>query len=332
MLGLVAAGPGCRGLTFACADDAQCGADGTCELAGWCSFSDTSCESGRRYADASGDGLGGACVEQPSGTSTSSEPAGGPTSGLSSSGSEGESTGSPTTASIDSATATATTTSTTGPDATSGPSSSTTTPVAESSTGGEETSSEETTGVLPEECVGYTDHFDDGKIDPFWESYGPDEPNHALEEIESQLQWTLVEGVVEQLGIQRVLETTFGRARIHIVDVPSAPGGTAQVVLSVREYLGDEQYYFVWANGALDVRDGPVTLETLDPYEWLDVEYAPEGLIVSVSDDGVNFQPELTLDTGIDADDTWIVLYGQTWTSSSEASTGAVDFVQICEP
>jgi hypothetical protein len=50
---------------FACRFDSDCanaGAAGTCEADGWCSFPDGDCESGRRYGDHAGDGLGGACV------------------------------------------------------------------------------------------------------------------------------------------------------------------------------------------------------------------------------------------------------------------------------
>src|SRR5262245_53236722 len=51
-------GPG-----FHCSDDASCGAGGRCEAVGWCSFADPSCvESGRRFGELSGGGLGGSCV------------------------------------------------------------------------------------------------------------------------------------------------------------------------------------------------------------------------------------------------------------------------------
>lgn len=326
MVALLAALPGCKGLTFACSDDVQCGADGTCELDGWCSFPDTACESGRRYGDASGDGLGGACVELPSGTSTTSEPAGGPTSGIGTSGVDDESTSTSTNP--------VTTTGATDPITTAGSSGATavTTVDGSSTSEGDETSTGTTTGVVPEPCVGITDHFDDGTIDPYWELYGPDGPEHTMEEADSSLRWEFVAGVVEQLGIQRVLDTPFGRVRVHVTDVPSLPMAAAQIVLTVREYLGDEQYYFVWSNGNFEVRDGNETLESLAGVEWVEVANTDDGLVVSVSDDGITFDPEVTLGPGIDVNDTWIVLYGQTWTSATEAGTGAVDFIQVCEP
>jgi hypothetical protein len=49
------------GGAFACSDSAQCGAGGTCEPNGLCSFNDPTCQSGRRYGEAAGD-LNGVCV------------------------------------------------------------------------------------------------------------------------------------------------------------------------------------------------------------------------------------------------------------------------------
>lgn len=50
---------------FGCDDDEQCRQDsalGRCEVNGFCSFSDETCPSGRRYSELAGDGLGGLCV------------------------------------------------------------------------------------------------------------------------------------------------------------------------------------------------------------------------------------------------------------------------------
>jgi alpha-tubulin suppressor-like RCC1 family protein len=52
---------------FVCTDSSQCiaadGQSGICESTGFCSFSDDTCESGRRYGKAAGDGLASQCVE-----------------------------------------------------------------------------------------------------------------------------------------------------------------------------------------------------------------------------------------------------------------------------
>ena len=65
---------------YACRSDDQCtdaGASGRCEASGFCSFPDPQCESGQRFGEHSGDGLGGTCVpvdatsSGPPGTATS---------------------------------------------------------------------------------------------------------------------------------------------------------------------------------------------------------------------------------------------------------------------
>lgn len=52
--------------TFLCESDTECG-EGQCELNGFCSFEDGSCDSGRRYAEHAGQ-LSGNCVAGMSGT------------------------------------------------------------------------------------------------------------------------------------------------------------------------------------------------------------------------------------------------------------------------
>lgn len=49
---------------FACIDDGDC-TGGHCESAGWCSFDDVTCPSGRRYGKWAADGLAGVCVDEP---------------------------------------------------------------------------------------------------------------------------------------------------------------------------------------------------------------------------------------------------------------------------
>jgi hypothetical protein len=56
---------------FACNDDAECGADGICEESGYCSSPDADCPSGRRWSRYSPSDLAGRCVEDDTGTSTS---------------------------------------------------------------------------------------------------------------------------------------------------------------------------------------------------------------------------------------------------------------------
>lgn len=61
--------------SYVCGDDDACVSSdrtGTCEATGYCSFPDTECGTGRRYAEFAGDGLAGLCVAE-DGSSTSDD-------------------------------------------------------------------------------------------------------------------------------------------------------------------------------------------------------------------------------------------------------------------
>jgi hypothetical protein len=59
-----AAHAACSEGVFACVADEQCGETGVCEAAGYCSFPDVECDSGRRYAPRSRRDLAGTCVPE----------------------------------------------------------------------------------------------------------------------------------------------------------------------------------------------------------------------------------------------------------------------------
>lgn len=59
----VLASAGClRKTEYKCSDSTDCGAGGTCEPVGFCSFADTGCDSGRRFGEFSGSTYAGQCV------------------------------------------------------------------------------------------------------------------------------------------------------------------------------------------------------------------------------------------------------------------------------
>jgi hypothetical protein len=66
-LALMAIVGACRVVeVFPCERDDQCAAEGDpgrCEAAGFCSFTDAQCASGRRYDELAGSGLAGSCVD-----------------------------------------------------------------------------------------------------------------------------------------------------------------------------------------------------------------------------------------------------------------------------
>ncbi len=53
--------------SFRCTDSSQCGTGATCEAAGFCSFDDTTCPSGRRYGEFASESLSETCVINPNG-------------------------------------------------------------------------------------------------------------------------------------------------------------------------------------------------------------------------------------------------------------------------
>lgn len=72
--GLATPGLACGGEVFTCESTEQCGADGACELTGFCSFPDEECPSGRRYGARADAGLANTCVptQPPTGDDSSS--------------------------------------------------------------------------------------------------------------------------------------------------------------------------------------------------------------------------------------------------------------------
>ena len=63
VLGAVASAGCLRSTQFKCAQSTDCGASGTCEANGFCSFPSASCpDSGRMFGDSAGQGLANTCV------------------------------------------------------------------------------------------------------------------------------------------------------------------------------------------------------------------------------------------------------------------------------
>ena len=79
---LAAAASGCVASgSFQCSTDTQCGAQGQCSAPGYCSFPDPGCnQTGRRFGEHAGQGLGGQCVVADGGLGDGGPMADGPTS------------------------------------------------------------------------------------------------------------------------------------------------------------------------------------------------------------------------------------------------------------
>lgn len=336
VLALVGAAPGCGARTFSCTDDAGCGGDGRCESDGWCSFPDAACATGRRYAEFSGDGVAGTCVDALPQASSTGSPSGGEvdTSGTTDPSSSGaDPTGGPLTTPVESGGSSVGTggdSSTTCFDGECGTSMSTGPMM---STGSAESSSEDTGKPVPP-CPGFFDDFDDGEFDPVWEVYGGTGPGgHTMAEEGSELRWDFVPGLIQQRGLTRTFDTSVLAVVVHTTETTMLPGAQAQTVLLFRETGVDADVHVVWSNDMLQVRNGGAPVADSPVFEWVELRFDAGELLVSTSTNGVDFDLLATLDEGHGAgglQQVW--LYGQTWTEAPGAASAAFDSIRVCEP
>ncbi|MBV1860290.1 MAG: hypothetical protein KUG77_17885 [Nannocystaceae bacterium] len=328
LLAFVGAAPGCGGRTFSCSEDSDCGSDGLCEVSGWCSFSDADCPSGRRFAEHSGDGVGGSCVDAVSTGSTSgtSGPGGVNTSAVTgpSSSSDAVTTEPSSTTDVDSEA------STTCPDRLCGTTTSSGTTETTGSTG---SSSDETGDPVPP-CPGFFDDFDDGAFDPSWAVYGAaGMGGHVMSEEDGELRWDFAAGIVEQRGITRVFDAPLSAIVVHATETSALEGAQAQSVLLFREDGSSGDVILVWSNDAVQLRaDGEIVADSAT-FEWVELRFEAGEVHVSTSPDGTEFSllTSFAGDYGGGAlQSVW--LYGQTWTQAPATASAAFGSIRVCEP
>lgn len=314
LIGLLALAPGCKGLTYACTDDGECGADGMCEADGWCSFPDERCDSGRRYGTYSGGGLGGVCVDLLPGTSS-----GDPTTTADASTTDASSS-----TSVD-------TGSSTGDPLVETSSTSLGSTSSDPSTSSGTASGSSSTGDAPQPCVGWVDEFDDGVIGPEWTVYGGMGPGgHVMEEANGVLHWAFAEGIVEQRGIQTALDGPIEGLRVQTAALPETI--EAQTVLLIRDPDNPPDLFVVWGNSLVDFRIGSDSITTGADWGWVEVRFEDGLARVSRSDDGVSFETLVEVDVSTDPGALELFLYGQTWTEAPVTTEGAFERIQLCEP
>lgn len=297
--------PACKGLDYACTENAECGADGVCEAEGWCSFPDERCESGRRYAEFSGGGLGGACVGVSPGTSSGDATTSAAASASTDPGAE---------------TTRAASSSTTGIEP----------PSSSSETGSDSSSSSTGGGPLP--CEGWADAFDDGMIGAPWNVYGATgSGGHVMEEADGVLHWTFAPDIVEQRGVQAVLDSPLEGLRVQTASVSDL--AEAQTVLLVRDPGNPPDLFLVWGNGLVEFRLGSETVAMDADVGWTDIHFEGGQARVSRSADGVSFEPFVDADVPTDpGGGLELFLYGQTWTEAPSTTEAAFERIQLCEP
>ena len=319
LVGLLVLTPACNGLTYACVDDGQCGADGACEAEGWCSFPDERCESGRRYGEYSGGGLGGACVERTPGTSS-----GEPTT-------TSTTTDDPTTDVSTGTGAEASTSSSEPVVETDAASTSTMTTDIDPTTSSGTASGSSSTGAPPVPCEGWADEFDDAMIGREWNVYGAaGSGGHSMEEAEGVLRWAFAEGVVQQRGLQRVLDGPIEGVRVQTATLSQTV--EAQTVLLIRDPGNPPDLVLVWVNEFVDFRVGSESVATGAELGWVDVHFEDGMARVSQSADGVVFETLVEVDVPTDPGGLEVFLYGQTWTEAPVTAEAAFERIQLCEP
>ncbi|MBL4686209.1 MAG: hypothetical protein JKY37_16570, partial [Nannocystaceae bacterium] len=318
---------GCGGPAVSCRDDDDCGREGRCEGSGWCSFPDASCPSGRRFAELSGDGVGGACVDATAAASSDAT-SGSETSSTSATAASGsspatvgvsaDSTSTDSVGSTSAATDTASSASTTCPDGQC------------STTSVSESSSEDSSDTAEPPCPGFFDDFEDGLIDPAWTGYGGSA--HMMEEVNGELRWHFATGVVEQRGLQRELEAPISTLRVHATETTALQGIEAQTVVLFRDVGNPPDLFLVWGNGTVQFRTNSNTIAESVVHEWVEARFVGDEVVVAVSSNGVDFQDIATVSVDYDGVGQNIWIYGQTWTEAPAEASGAFGSIEVCTP
>ncbi len=306
-------GPSCGGDdVFACVSDEQCaagdGRDGRCESTGYCSFDDTSCESGRRYGSHATTGLAGACLPVDEGGST------GPTT---------------------SPPGTSGATGTSGDDGVSD-----TLPVGGSTTTGvsSTTSSSDGSGATDDTgdpaCPDIFDDFEDGIVDPIWTAGIPE----YVKEVGGELQLVVDASSSDYATLATApMDLSQGWARAEL-------GGALPDLIEVQVYLalyatGTGDYAIVLVEGSsLGARSGSeagfeeYAYTPFDPnlHRWLQMRGAGGKLMFEVSGDGITFDTLAEADAPFDLSAVEIVLVAGNWGPIGSDTVVSFAEVQAC--
>lgn len=304
---------GCHSSAFTCTSDQQCtggGASGVCQPSGWCSFEDPDCPSMQRYAEHSASELAGTCVPLASDGSTGASDSGVVTTGPASVTIDPDD-GPPLEDTADSG-------------GTSLPPPGTS---SESSSGGGEVS--EASSGTPTACeVVLFDDFEDGRIDPQWESWA--DLGTSLQEVDSALRFS-VEGRVlagDDAGVQSVdhFDLTAGHLRLEITEPPTPDVGMQlywQLVDEACTHGGFVQDGLVYAFGGVG-EYGPDT-------RWLQVRFEGELGHLERSVDGVTWDPVIE-PAPVDCPPVFahVLVFGGAEVPGTFQATAAVGTVEAC--
>lgn len=332
-LALVSCGTGCLSEgAFACEGESDCldaGVAGRCEPTGFCSFPDASCESEHRYGAHAGDGLGGTCVPQGDGTTST--------------GPDDPSTTSPTSATDPTLTTMPATTGgdetplTDGPDGSSAASLE-----GESSVGA--TTNETTTGMSDDEsstsggatCPSFVDEFDDGVVSPVWtlmDAAYVGEADGAL-----TLELTPEVDQVFPGVVQSDLDLASGWVRMRIGEPPSTDYERLYLAVAMDADFA-EVVYVILEGGTLFARHEIAGMFTdlgsvpFDPMEnaWIQIRGQGDDVVFEASPDESSFVQIAEVPAPFALLGTTIVIAATNFGELAMASVVSVEAVEICE-
>ncbi len=312
--GLALAATACVDGAFACSSDANCldgSSLGVCQPDGWCSFEDPECDSSQRYGEHASADLAGTCVPLDDGSSSGSvdppdpdpDPSVG-TTGPSDSSGEPPDPG------------------TTGPSIP--PSTTTTTDGGTSDDGIGESDS----GPVEPGCVPVIfDDFDDGAIDPLWETW--QDPGALQEEADRVIRFSITEQVTGGIDTGLISRDSFdfseGYVRIEIAEPPT--GETMRLYWQMVS--ADECITGAFIQGGLIFADNEA--EDLGDTTWLQVRTENGNFHIERSVDGEVWEPAVPPQpTMCDLREAQVYLFGGVGEDSPPGATTAVETIEVC--
>jgi hypothetical protein len=327
-LALASGGAGCLSTSaFECgsADDCRdAGVDGRCESTGFCSFPDDSCPSDHRYGDHAGDGLGGMCVPEGDGTTTTFDPT------TSASASDPSLTDATTTNADE-------TPLTDGPDASSAMS-------LEGESSASTSTTTDTTGMPPDDssstgadaCPTFADDFGDGVLDPTWTTMSGDYVTEAGGELTLELtpEFDQIFPGVTQSGV----DVASGWVRMHLGQPPGSDAERLYVAIAVDPAFSEVLYVLVEGSVVYARHELGGVFEDLgtlqfspEEYAWLQIRGDGDDVVFEASADASTFVEIATIPTPFPLLDTTVVVAGTNFAVLPMTTYVSVTDVELCE-
>jgi len=311
--GLALAATACVDGAFACSSDANCldgSSLGVCQPNGWCSFEDPECDSSQRYGEHASTDLAGTCVPLDDGSSSGPVDPPDPDPSIGTTG-PSDSSGEP-------------------PDpGTTGPSIPPPPPTTTDGGSSDDGNGESDSGTVEPGCVPViVDDFDDGMIDPQWDTW--EDAGALLEEADRVIRFSIIDQVGSGIDTGLIsgdsFDLTEGHVRIELAEPPT--GETMR--LHWQMVSSDECVAGAFIQGGLIFADNEAE-DLGDSTTWLQIRTEGATLHVERSADGVMWEsavePQPTM---CDLREAQVYLFGGVGEPSPAGATTAVDTIEVC--